>query len=98
MADDHHRCRGWRVVFVGEDAAAERADAERREVIAGDELGAKRPGRRVDILPSDADARPARLKRRQRIELRRFGLQALEQGIREHAPSILWAALDAAVV
>ncbi len=47
MAQHDHRSRRRRVVGGGEDAAAEGADAERREVVAGDVLGAQRPRRRV---------------------------------------------------
>ena len=43
VAQHDGRRRRRRVVGRGEDAAAERADAERREVVAGDVLGAQRP-------------------------------------------------------
>ena len=48
--------------------------------------------------PADADARAAGLKRGQLFEFGRVGLDPLEQRKREHAPAILRAALDAAVV
>jgi len=94
--DDGGRRRG--VVGGGEHAAAERAHAERREVVAGDVLGAKRPGRRRHVLSPDADARAARLKCRDLFERRHLGLQPLEQRKREQPPALLRAALHAAGV
>ena len=52
----------------------------------------------LDVLPPDAEARAARLKRGDLLELRQLGLQPLEQRKREHPPAILRAALHAAGV
>ena len=47
MAEDHDRRRRRLVVVGRQDAAAKGADAERREVVAGDVFGAQRPCRRL---------------------------------------------------
>ena len=98
MAEHDHGLRRRRVVGGVEHAAPERADAKRREVVAGDELGADRPRRRVAILASYAQAHAAGLERRHFFELRHLRLQALEQRERDHPPAILWPALYAAGV
>ncbi len=97
MAQHEDRRRRRRVVRGGEDAAAECADAEGREVIAGDVLRAQRSRGRVDVLPAGADAPDAGLKRRDLLELGHLALQPLVQRIREHPPAFLRAALHAAV-
>src|SRR5581483_9181582 len=95
----HRDRRRRRLVVVGrEDAAAVGADAERREVGAGDVLRTERPRADIDALPPHADAPASGLERGDLFELRRVRDEALVERPREHAPFVLRAALDAAVV
>src|SRR5262245_16852340 len=99
MADHDDGRRRRRVIVCGEDAAAEGADAEGREVVARDVFHPERACGDIDAGPTDADAGSAAgLERSQLFELRRFCSEALEERVREHAPAILRSALDAAVV
>jgi hypothetical protein len=98
VAQDRHRCRRRRVVGRREDAAGERVDAERLEVVARHELGTQGLGRRRSAAAAHAHALAAGLERDHLVELGRLGLQALEQRVGVHAPAILRSALDAAVV
>ena len=98
MADHDDGRRRRRVIVCGEDAAAEGADAEGREVVAGDVFRPERARGDVHAGPADADAEAAGLEGGQLFELGRFGFEAFEERVREHAPAILRSALDAAVV
>ena len=98
MAEHDHRRGRRRVVLRGEDAAAERADAEGREVVAGDVFRPERARGDVHARPADADTEAAGLEGGQLFEFRRFGFDPFEERVREHAPAILRSALDAAVV
>src|SRR5262249_3791230 len=101
MADHDDGWRRRRVVVGGEDAAAEGADAEGREVVAGDVLAPQRARGDVNNIapsPADADTEAARLEGGQLFELGRRLFEAFEEREREHAPAILRSALDAAVV
>ena len=93
--DDHWRSRRF-VVVRREHAAAKGADAKRREIVAGDVLGTKRPRACFTILPADAQTRTTGLKRRDLFELRQLRLQPLEQRIGKHSPPILRTILHAA--
>src|SRR5262249_34310770 len=94
--DDGRRRR--RVIVYGEDAAAEGADAEGREVVASDVFRPERARGDVHAGPADADAEAAGLEGGQSFELGRFGFEAFEERVRGHRPAILRSALDAAVV
>src|SRR5580765_4516956 len=98
MADHDDGRRRGRVVGGGEDAAAEGADAESREVVAGDVFRPERARGDVYAGPTDAGAEAAGLEGGQLFELGRFGFEAFEERVREHAPAILRSAIDAAVV
>src|SRR5258705_6268174 len=98
MADPDDGRRRRCVIVCGEDAAAESADAEGREVVAGDVFRPERARGDVHAGPADADAEAAGLEGGQLFELGRFGFEAFEEPVREQAPAILPSALDAAVV
>ena len=87
VAQHDGRRRRRRVVGGGENAAAECADAERREVVAGDELGTQRPRRRIDVLAPYADARAASLKCRELFEFRQLAPSAARTAERRTFPS-----------
>src|SRR3954454_396688 len=93
--DDHRRSR--RLVVLGrEHSAAKGAYTERGEIVAGDVFGTERPRACFTVLTADAQTRTTGLKRHDLFELRQFGLQPLEQGIRKHSPLILRTTLHAA--
>jgi hypothetical protein len=96
MTEHDGRRRGPSIIRRREHATTERTDAERREVVAGDELGAQRPRRRINVLPPDAEAGACGLKGRDLFELGHFGFQPFEQRKRIQPPSLLRTALDAA--
>src|SRR5207249_6236840 len=98
MADHDDGQRRRRVIVCGENASAEGANAEGREVVAGDVFRSERARGDVHAGPADADAEAAGLEGGQLFELGRFGVEAFEERVREHAPPILRSALDAAVV
>src|SRR5438552_18045510 len=98
MADHDDGRRRRPVVVRGEDAPAEGADPEGREVVAGDVFAPERARGDVHAGAADADAEAAGLEGGQLFEFGRFGLEAFEERVREHAPAILRSALDAAVV
>ena len=99
MADHDDGRRRRRVVVCGEDASAEGADAEGREVVAGDVLRPERARRDVHAGPAHAERGSRRPGRRSSCSNSGvFGFEAFEERIREHAPAILRSALDAAVV
>src|SRR5216684_3917076 len=80
----HTRCsRDWSSDVCSSDLDVFRPERARGDVHAG---------------PADADAEAAGLEGRQLLELGRFGFEAFEERVREHAPAILRSALDAAVV
>jgi len=80
MADHDDGWRRRRVVVCGEDAAAEGADAERREVVAGDVFRPERARGDVHARPADADAVAAGLEGGQLLELWRFRFERSKSG------------------
>ena len=98
MTEDGHRGRGGRVVIGGEDAAGEGTYPQGGEIVSGDVFGAQRAGGRFDAFATDRGAPVAGLEGGKLFEFRGLGLQALEQVVGEHAPSVLRTAFDAAVV
>ncbi len=82
---------------VRKDAAREGADAEGVEVISGDIFGAERSSGLL-AFAADGGVPASGLKRGDLLEFRRIARQPLEQRIRIHAPVVLRAAFDAAIV
>jgi hypothetical protein len=97
VAEDCDGGSAGRVVLWREDAAAERADSEGGEVVAGDVLGAKGQCG-AGTAASYADAAEAGLKGCELFEFRGLRTEALYHAPGKHAPLALGAALDAAVI
>ena len=97
MAEDDDRGRSGRVVLRGEDATGKRADAESGEIISGDIFGAERAGGLL-AFATDAGVPAAGLERGDFFKFGHLRFQALEEGVGIHAPFVLWAAFDAALV
>jgi hypothetical protein len=91
-------CGGGSVVIRSEKAPAERAYTERGEVIPGDILSPQRLGSQAGPLPPYAQASAGGLEGSDILELRRFALETLVQGIGVHSPSLLRTTLHAAIV
>src|SRR5262245_19452852 len=75
IAEHQHRRTRGSVVVGSHQAAGERANAERREVVAGHVFGAEWPRGAVDTLAPYAQTCSAGLKRRNLLE---FGCLRLE--------------------
>src|SRR4051794_30680141 len=95
MAEHDHRECGGAVVVRRQDAAAQRTDAERREVRSADVLHVKRPGRVLAALLPDAQLHDSREERGRLLELWGRRLQPLVERKREHAPATLRATFNA---
>src|ERR1700691_4707480 len=98
IANHCNRRRRCLVVRGLEGASGEGAKAKGVEVVAADEFAPQRLGDAIALAAASADWSASSLKRGELFELRRVLLHELIEGIREHAPVILWAALDAAVL
>src|ERR1017187_2741151 len=98
VAEYDYRRGGRGIVSRRKQAPAERLDAERGEIVAGDVLGAKRPGSQSGALMPDAQAATGGLESSHLFELRCFGLETLVERIGEHSPAVLRAALHTAVI
>ena len=95
---EHDDGRGRRrVVLRGEYAASESADAENGEIISGDVFGAQGASGLL-ALAADGGVPASGLKRGDLFEFGRLAREPLEQRIRIHAPVVLRAAFDAAIV
>ncbi len=98
VAEDGNRSSRAAIIGGREHPPAEGTNAERREVIAGDELRPEWSGGVFATLTPHARARATRLEGRHLFELGGRGLQPLVQREGKHAPAFLRATLDAAVV
>jgi hypothetical protein len=98
VAHHQHGRRRRRVVFGGDQAAAERVHAKRDEIVAGHVLGAQRPGGRFHSFAANAHRAAAGLKGGEVLELGGVLFETLVEREREHAPTILRSAFHAAVV
>ena len=95
---EHGDGRGVGLIVRGRDGAAgECAEAEGGEVIAADHFFAEGLGNAVGLAAAHAEGISAGLEGGERGELGSVLLHALIEGIREEAPVVLSAALDAAV-
>ncbi len=97
MAEDDDRRGSGCVVFLGEHAARESADAENAEIISSDVLGAQSASGLL-AFAADGGVPASGLKGGDLLEFRRIAREPLEQRIGIHTPVVLGSTFDAAIV
>src|SRR4051812_18239732 len=95
-----HRNRSSRssVISGGEETARKRANAKSRKVVSGHVFAAQWFGHAVNGRPPHAKSHGRRLERRYLFKFGCRCLQSLVQRKRNHAPLVLRAAFDAALI